>query len=171
MSVARLLLLLGILSSLWIARIWYDYPFSDYGIGANLVRTKGEILSSGVRESDSRRSRRPFYEPAISFKYEVSGTTYISSKFSVSGDSSHSKQEAAQLAGRYKPGAIELVYFAPTNPKFALLEKGFPWRYLGATIFYIVIAGVFFIFGVVFMVQDGSKKITRTSRTKMGKWP
>ena len=154
---SRLLLLLGILSSLWISRIWYDYPFSDYGIGINLVRTKGEILSSSVRESDSR-GRNTFYEPAISYKYEVNGTTYVSSKFSVSGAPSRLKQEAAQLAGRYKPGDIELVYFAPTNPEFALLEKAFPWHYLGGTIFYLAFAVFIFIVGMVFIVQDKDKK-------------
>lgn len=156
----RLLVLLGILSSLLISRIWFDYPFSEYGIGINLVRTKGEILSSSVRKTDSRgqhtfyepassmresdsRDRYTFYEPAISFKYEVNGTTYTSSKFSVSGNVSRSKQEVAQLANRYKPGDIELVYFAPTNPKFALLEKGFPWHYLGGTISCLAIAAFY----------------------------
>jgi hypothetical protein len=171
MKMLRLMLLLAVFYAAWVSTIWYDYPFSDYGFGLNLVRTKAEILTSGVRERERHlNSRRTLYEPAISFKYEVNGTTYISSKFSISGDAS-SKHEALQLAGRYKPGAIELAYFSPTNPKFALLKKDFPWHYLGVTVFFAVIAGFIFVAGMVFIVQDEDKKIYRASRKKMSVRP
>jgi Protein of unknown function (DUF3592) len=126
--------------------LWWDYPFSDYGLGSGLSRTSGKILSVEVTQKHGR-SRYTFYEPTIKYQYQVNSTSYGGTKIAIQRISARTKDEVSTIVDRYKVGSTESVYYAPTNPNFSLLDKTFPsWLLLESIILIpaaLIFSGVF----------------------------
>jgi Protein of unknown function (DUF3592) len=102
------------------------YPFKEYGFGRSLLPIRAEILNTGVTDTRAKGSIR--FEPLVSFTYTVDGRKYVSNLMMVDPPRS-SKEEALASVNRFKPGDIEIAYYSPTSPNFAVLNPRFPWRW------------------------------------------
>ena len=88
---------------------------------------KGTIISSEIR-SDYFPFRGRFYQPAITHRYWVSGRVFESD--SISTRSIGGSEEAAQaVVNRYPPGETVDVFYVPSAPSNAVLERGLDYRF------------------------------------------
>ena len=89
----------------------------------NLVRGKGRIISSVIREEPGTQNVKE-YIPEILYSYTVGDTGYTSKNITVSPVIFNSKMEAERVTERYRPEAVVQIYYDSTNPSTAYLETG-----------------------------------------------
>lgn len=86
----------------------------------------GKVTSSKVfLNPESTR----YYHPEISYQYTVNDLPYTADKLSYHGGS-FSKGEAQLKADEYSVGKEVLVYYNPSDPHQAVLERGVAWSNL-----------------------------------------
>jgi Protein of unknown function (DUF3592) len=135
-----------------LAGLWSHYPFVDYGLGTELSITSGVILSSTTRLRDTS-SRYNFYEPVVTYKYQVDGVSYIGTGIRLGwNDSTRFEDQAKVSAQKYTVGSSERIYYAKKNPQFSLLIKDFPYDYIIKTL-YIIFASIF-VFVVMIILKE-----------------
>ncbi|MCP4356330.1 MAG: DUF3592 domain-containing protein [Proteobacteria bacterium] len=86
---------------------------------SEISRKKG---SCDIRSSNS--CGETFYEPFISYTYNVNGKTYESDRISFKNEIKGEKDPVAKKVFMYAVGNIGPVYYNPENPRMAILEKG-----------------------------------------------
>lgn len=89
-----------------------------------LVRDKGEIISSVIRDSVDRQGIRE-YAPDIVFTYKAGNATYTSKNITMSPVIFNTRVEAERVVARYRPGTTVQIYYDRKNPSTAYLETGF----------------------------------------------
>lgn len=89
----------------------------------NLVRGKGKIITSVLREGDGSQEMKVFV-PEITYSYRVNGTEYSSHSITMTPVHFTSKMEAERITERYRPAAPVQIFYDRTNPSRAYLETG-----------------------------------------------
>ncbi|MCE0496526.1 MAG: DUF3592 domain-containing protein [Methylacidiphilales bacterium] len=88
-------------------------------------------------------------QPRISFRYEVGGKTYTSSKLSFADVVPASETEP--ILARYRPSQPVTVHYQPENPALAVLEPG-PNRHLSAAFrYYFISFGILIAVNVLYL--------------------
>ena len=82
---------------------------------------QGKIKSSKIHYDSSYSKADP--TPWVEYTYDVDGKTYKSMNISPDGIVTNSQQLADDLMARYPKGAEVTVYYNPSNPSKACLEK------------------------------------------------
>ncbi len=78
------------------------------------------------------------------YNYTVGGTQYTGTQLSLGGSSFSSIAQADMAVNEYAVGSHPSVYYNPSNPSQAVLQKGINWTYAG-----------FGIVGLIFAVAGG----------------
>jgi hypothetical protein len=135
-------LLLGLAFAVWM----FVTKRQGQGI-ANWPSTEGQILKADVvkleRETPSGIVRT--YTPVVSYTYGVAGQPYTSRRINFLPDDSATysdKDRAQQAIAPYLAEAAVRVYYNPTNPKQATLEKPRPVAHNSVLLYGIVLMGV-----------------------------
>lgn len=94
----------------------------------NFNQTTGTILESeAVVEGESRKLK-------LSYSYRVKGKEYTG-KDHTFGVSSIGMSDTRSIAARYQPGQQVTVYFNPSNPSSAVLQRGLSAEDVGSLLF------------------------------------
>jgi Protein of unknown function (DUF3592) len=142
MELRRAFFLLLALSASILINLWWNYPFSDYGLGWNLSRTTGKIISAQMTRKEGSRS----YRPLIEYQYNVNGASYGGTEVAIQPILARNKETINAIVARYAVGSTVSVYYSPMNPNFSLLDKSFPWGLLLET--FLLIPGALIFSGV-----------------------
>jgi hypothetical protein len=90
--------------------------------------TQGTILSADVASSDgydqSTNSYQTYYEPVVTYQYDVKGAQYTGSRVAELGGRYGSKNDVEKFLADHPVGSIVTVYYDPADPSKAILEKG-----------------------------------------------
>ncbi len=113
-SIVGLLLLMAYFGSLIIAK----------QKGASWASVNGVIVDSRV-ESDSRRAgkAKAVYTPIVEYSYPIRDHEYRGRQVGPDDQSGYSLAEAQSIASRFPKGGPVVVYYDPTNPGDAMLER------------------------------------------------
>jgi hypothetical protein len=113
--------------------------------------TRGEIAHSAVlRETqNSSSSNAPTYKADVAYRYQVQGRDYSSEQVSLA-DYSSTTGRAQSIVNRYPHGAPVTVYYNPTNPAEAVLERD---ASSGLNLLYLF-GGLFALGGVFFLIMS-----------------
>ena len=107
-------------------------------------QTTAQIVSADVREADVRnvdaRSRGGSrnttqivtYDPSITYHYRIDGKLFTASTFSTFGTTVSAMFHTDQIRDRYTPGSEHPVWYDPSHPEEAVLERGISPYYLFA---------------------------------------
>ncbi len=102
----------------------------------------GQVVSSMVTSSSSSEGGTT-YSPDIRYAYDVGGQAYQSSRLAFGGTVSTSNPRDAQKhTARYPAGSVVQVYYNPTKPQDATLE-----RRAGSANFLFAFGGCFLVIG------------------------
>jgi len=104
----------------------------------------GQVVESHVQagwSEDSDGDRHRSYSGEVTYTYQVNGQTFTSNQVSFGAKASHRKPEPAQaMVNAYPTGRGLPVYYNPSNPAEAVLE-----RRAGGL-------GITFVMGIVFLL-------------------
>jgi hypothetical protein len=87
----------------------------------NWPSVQGNIKSSRIHYESSRSKMDP--TPWVEYTYDVDGKTYTSMSISPDGMLTNNQQQAENIVARYPKGAGVTVYYNPSDPSKACLEK------------------------------------------------
>ena len=91
------------------------------------LRTDGVITAASVYTQTGVSGPESFtsvtYGAKISYDYKVAGVTYTGTRVGF-GDLVGSEKRAQAIVSQYQPGTTVSVFYSPTNPKKAVLERG-----------------------------------------------
>jgi len=87
----------------------------------NWPSVPGKIKSSRIHYTSSYSKSSP--SPWVEYAYEVDGKTYKSMTISPDGMLTNDQQQAENIVARYPKGTDVSVYYNPSNPSKACLEK------------------------------------------------
>lgn len=102
---------------------------------------RGEVIESRVRQR--RRGRHRSYEARIRYRYEIANREYTSEKVCIGGQLAGGRGRAAGRCRKYPEGSTPAVFYDPSRPEVACLERVHEGRWLelaGAA--FAVIAGL-----------------------------
>jgi len=89
--------------------------------------TTGKITNAQVEYSssiDTEGDSRDSYSPRVSYEYQALGQTYTGTKISFGFSKSYgSRRQAEDELARYPLGSQVTVYYDPSNPAEAVLER------------------------------------------------
>jgi hypothetical protein len=91
------------------------------------VKTQGTITQASFMEADvdDRRSWGCQYEVMLRYEYEIGGRRFSSAKVERAKDVVCSSDATLNtVLDRYRVGKHVTVFYAPSNPEFAILEPG-----------------------------------------------
>ncbi|MEM1166502.1 MAG: DUF3592 domain-containing protein [Planctomycetota bacterium] len=98
------------------------------------MRTFGWLKTTGVIEESSYRSTpgpsfNSRFTPTIAYSYEVDGITHQSEVVTKTFGYGTFKYEhqARRVVNRYPEGSVVDVYYDPSDPEEAVLERGVKW--------------------------------------------
>lgn len=86
------------------------------------VATAGTVLSTKIETKPSSRKGGPTYRPVVAYRYEVAGCTYEQDQVTPSPLSS-SRDWARRTIARYHPGQPVEIFYDPTDPSKAYLQR------------------------------------------------
>jgi hypothetical protein len=111
------------------------------------TQTQGHIITSEVKFSEQHSSNEQSisYTANIVYEYTVSDKAYTSKQIKFGVDNA-SANTAQQLVNKYPVGSTVPVYYAPNDPRTAVLEPGVTAGSFGMLAF----AGIFLIGAAVF---------------------
>lgn len=122
---------------------------SDY------LQTNGTVLSAQVGITPSLSSTgvtvQDKYFPDITYQYTVNGTTYQNNRFWNESLSINQLPKIEALVAQYPPGTPVPVYYNPTNPKDAFLQR-ISGGSTGNNIGLIAVAGALLVVIVILFV-------------------
>ena len=110
--------------------IWGHGMLDEAKASAKWPSVSGTILSSDVSVSQStsgsgsKKKTSTVYQPSISYKYEVNGKAYTSSRVTTSDYSSSSSKRAYRIVNKYPEGSTATIYYNPDEPYLSVLEPG-----------------------------------------------
>jgi hypothetical protein len=84
---------------------------------------QGEVVESEVKRHAHRRRKSVTYEARIRYRYEVNGTPYTGKAIVIGGEVRSSRVKAAARCEKYHVGATPAVFYDPSNPETACLER------------------------------------------------
>lgn len=114
--------------------------------------TEGEIAHSAVlyqTDTTANANGAATYKADISYRYQVNGTNYSSSRISLV-DFASTAGRAQSTVGRYPDKSTVRVYYNPSNFAEAVLEPG---GAAGINVLYLV-GGVFGAGGLFFLIMS-----------------
>jgi hypothetical protein len=86
--------------------------------------TLGQVLHNSVAESVATSDDDvTTYHPEITYSYKVNGQDYEGNRIMIGAVPSGTQKSARDVTVRYPPGASVTVYYNPTNPREAILER------------------------------------------------
>ncbi len=92
------------------------------------IETQGTILASDISSSDgydqSTNSYQTYYEPEVTYKYEVHGAIYTRSRVAELGSRYGSKRDVEKFLADHPVGSTMKVYYDVSDAGNAILEKG-----------------------------------------------
>jgi len=103
------------------------------------------ILSSAVKEDETDSG---LYTILMSYRYEVDGYTYTSSRYSFSSLITAGRRGKLRVTRRLAPGTSATCWVNPDDPHDAVIHRGFTWDMIFSAILALVFLAVFlFVFG------------------------
>lgn len=115
-----------------------------YKLSQEWPKVSATIVKSSVRESTD--SDGTSYIPEFSYRYSVDGTEYISSRHSEGLSFPGTEEAAREMVKSLPVGSIVDVAVSPTDPKFAILDTGYPkmWQILcrASIVFFVIGAAI-----------------------------
>jgi hypothetical protein len=108
--------------------------------------TRGTILVAEVREqsdSDEDGYSSTSYRPYVQYEYKASGSTLQSSQLTFGGTVSGTRGWAQKALQAYTPGASVMVYYNPSKPSEAVLD-----RKAGGFTLFVGVGVVFLLIGL-----------------------
>lgn len=127
-----------------------SYRVLDRSIGA-WPKAPGVVVSSRyaastgtTRDANGYDVESTTYTPAVTFQYEVAGTTYTGTKVTRASEGTSDGAKVKRIIDRYPAGAKVQVLVDPKDPATAYLEVG---TSVGA-VFLMVFGGVFAAAGI-----------------------
>jgi hypothetical protein len=91
------------------------------------ISTTGKIISSEMETRRGGRRRSITYHAAIVYDYSVEGTKYSGNRICFGDYGSSDANHARQILNRYPAGMQVSVYYNPSKPKDAVLERRLSW--------------------------------------------
>ena len=90
------------------------------------VAAPGRLIESRLKYySPTGRNRGPTYRPVVIYEYSVQGVMHRADRIYCSpGDESMPEDAAEMIRSRYPSGAQVTVFYDPTAPERALLDRG-----------------------------------------------
>ena len=90
------------------------------------VAAPGRVIESRLKYySATGRNRGPTYRPVVIYEYSVQGVMHRADRIYCSpGDESMPEDAAEMIRSRYPSGAQVTVFYDPTAPERALLDRG-----------------------------------------------
>ncbi len=124
-----------------------------YGIGlvrdaracAGWPTVQGRVLSSEA-QMVSRQKDKSTYAPNVSYRYEVDGKEYQSSRLTIVPRNYRGQQWVTEILASYPVGGVVVVHYDPKEPANCMLDTsttGSEWAYpIGG----VLMIGVGFLF-------------------------
>lgn len=135
------LILVAVAVKYWEIRQASRWPATPGKVVASQVKSRSKQQGDmGYNESDTNLENYPFVE----YEFEVNGKKYRSSRYTIGEKTSD--YELEDILNRHPVGTAVTVYYDPTNPKNAVLERTFPtWVFaaMGGLIAFFVAAPLF----------------------------
>ncbi|MBI1354041.1 MAG: DUF3592 domain-containing protein [Acidobacteria bacterium] len=126
---------------------WCAWGFSSFGLllvlfgiyfarlagaSSSWPKTEGKVERVGVRtyvsvnHQHTARGVRTYF-PEVQYSYSVDGRPYASKRFSLGEDAQdyQERDDAVKAASAYRAGDAIDVYYDPSDPSSAVLQKGF----------------------------------------------
>ena len=97
-----------------------DWPLTEGSVTASGVDMKNDAIDT------ERRTRALRYSPAVSYSYDVDGTTYSSDLLGFIRVWTDDESDAQVTVQRYPVGQTVTVYYDPGDPSRAVLDPGVP---------------------------------------------
>ena len=92
------------------------------------AETQGTILSGHIASSQgydqSTSSHQTYYEPEVTYQYEVAGVRYTGSRVAELGGRYGSNSDVEKYLAEHPVGSTLKVFYDRTDPRNAILEKG-----------------------------------------------
>jgi hypothetical protein len=126
---------------LWgaVSGIWQGYRTHRWNTA------NGRILGIEIRsEGTGGRRSQIVYKPFVSYRYEVGGETYSSSRITLKDSTFSDRKDAAEIGERYSEGPIP-VYYDPAAPEKSVLIPGTSsehWKEFAGGLVALLIAGL-----------------------------
>lgn len=142
--------------------IWGHGMLEEARASADWPTVSGTIVSSDVSVSKStsgsgsKRKTSTVYEPSITYKYEVDGKPFTSSRVTTNDYSSSSSKRAYRIVKKYPEGSTAKVYYNPDEPYLSVLEPGTTFMsYLpfGAGLLFAVVGGLVLLGGIFRIIK------------------
>jgi len=106
-----------------------------------VVRGK-EIGSSSGDDGD-------VYRPEIQIEYEIAGKKYVTTTYDITGSYSSGREDKQAILKRFDIGGKYACWYDPTDPKVAVLVRGyslFGWLILAVPVVFVLVGGGGFIY-------------------------
>ncbi len=124
-----LFLIIGILTS-----FYGVYVIQKSMQSKNWPNTEGIITNSKIEVNERTIHKakitetKTYYEPNVTYDYEIEGVSYLSNKIFLGQYSSTSYNYASDIISKYSVGKKVTVYYDPKDPSTAILESGISLR-------------------------------------------
>ena len=113
--------------------------------------TDGEVVEASTRSYRSGGRRpRTYWEPVVEYRYDVNGVRYLCRQISYYRTSYDTQREAARIASFFPVGGKVKVYYRPSEPGVAVLERGTSKNEIG-----IFSIGILMAVGAVLFAGSG----------------
>jgi hypothetical protein len=111
-----------ILTSAW--SIWFGFRVLDYTVKSmNWPSVQGWIRTVGMGQTVGPTGTSQ-YSPFVQYSYAVNGTMLSSTMISFADREMTDGTEAQTVENRYALGSKVTVYYCPSSPDIAVLERG-----------------------------------------------
>lgn len=158
--IRRFGLWLGVLGMpLIVFGIYYLYigneTLSWSSVQGSVVKTDVNTDYSRQKTSGATFNTYVYYSVSVTYRYEVDGQRYSSSRYSFGeGDAAswrfRERSDAeAEAASRFPAGAVVTVHYDPENPTEAVLKPGWNWGTLTPLLIGLFLAGSGWLFYAV----------------------
>jgi hypothetical protein len=138
--VGLVMLIFGLVGALLMGIGWFNHRRAQASRAWPMVL--GRVTHSGVRQSTDSDGGTT-YSPDVRYMYDVGGRAFENGRLLFGGTvDSSSYRPAEKTAARYAAGSVVQVYYNPTNPQDAVLE-----RRSGITRFMLLFGGFFVVLG------------------------
>jgi hypothetical protein len=98
------------------------------------------IIFSRVQED---RVEGPTYGVDVLYGYDYRGRHFVSNRYALMGGTSTGRASKAAIVARFAPGAQVKAWLNPSDPQFAVLDRGFQWSML-----WVLLPLVFVLIGI-----------------------
>jgi hypothetical protein len=117
----------------------------------NWVETSCTIKTSKAERVDKNKYATSvrYFDYALAYEFKANGRTVVGDRRSFAEEQVGPSSRFEEIAGRYPAGSTQTCYYDPSNPRDAVLDRGF-----NSTMWIGAIPGTFLVLGLVFLVGN-----------------